>query len=325
MGQAMRPHGQTGDETAEDAKADHSGALRATADRIETLLEASSAGGTAARARAEELVASVSGLYGAGLARVLEILHETGRLDDDVLAAFAGDDLVASLLLVHDLHPYDVETRVRQALDTVRPYLGSHGGDVELLGVDDEGVVRLRLLGSCDGCPSSSVTLQLAVEGAVEAAAPEMSRIEVETSQPAAANASPVISLNSLRSRLDTPTDSGPATWMPVPELDTLRPGEVAGFEVVGVRVCACRIGSEVFCFRDRCGHCGESLAGSVVERRLGDPVGTGVLRCANCHAHFAVRQAGAGLDDNSEHLEPLPVLVRAGTLSIAVPAAVAQ
>jgi Fe-S cluster biogenesis protein NfuA/nitrite reductase/ring-hydroxylating ferredoxin subunit len=321
MGQALRPHGATG-EAREDAEPDPANALRATADRIETLLDASSANGTAARSRAEELVACVSGLYGAGLAQVLEILRDTGRLDDEVLAAFARDDLVASLLLVHDLHPYDVETRVRHALDTVRPYLGSHGGDVELLGVDD-GVVRLRLLGSCDGCPSSSVTLQLAVEGAVQAAAPEVSRIEVQASEPAAAKAGPVISLDSLRSRLDPPADLGPATWLPVPELDTLGPGEVAGFEVAGVGVCACRLGSDVYCFRDRCGHCGQSLAGSVVERRLGDPVGTGVLRCASCRAHFAVRQAGAGLDDATEHLEPLPVLVRAGTLSIAVPAGV--
>ncbi len=82
---------------------------------------------------------------------------------------------------MHGLHPYPVETRVEAALARVRPYLGSHGGDVELLGVDEAGVVRLRLLGSCDGCPSSAVTLQLAVEGAVEDAAPEIRGIEVET------------------------------------------------------------------------------------------------------------------------------------------------
>ena len=62
---------------------------------------------------------------------------------------------MAGLLLVHGLHPYDVQTRVARALDSVRPYLGSHGGDVELLGVDAEGVVTLRMLGNCDGCPSS--------------------------------------------------------------------------------------------------------------------------------------------------------------------------
>ena len=87
-----------------------------------------------ARERAEELVRQVTDLYGAGLERILEILDEPGKLDDATLAALAADDLVASLLLVHGLHPHDVETRVAAALDGVRPYLGSHGGDVELLG-----------------------------------------------------------------------------------------------------------------------------------------------------------------------------------------------
>ncbi|MEN3263207.1 MAG: hypothetical protein V7646_101 [Pseudonocardia sp.] len=304
--------------------------LRATGDRIESLLEASAAGGTAARARAEELVGCVTDLYGAGLGRILEILAESGHLDDELLERLTGDDMVASLLLVHDLHPYDVETRVRQALDTVRPYLGSHGGDVELLDVSDAGVVRLRLLGSCDGCPSSSVTLQLAVEGAVEAAAPEMTRIEVETSQSGAASGEPVgplISVDSLFSHVAPPVDavSGSGTWVAVPALDSLTPGELAGFEVAGLGICACRIGREVFCFRDRCAHCGQSLAGGVVERRPGDPIGSGILRCAKCRSHYDVRRAGAGLDNADEHLEPLPVLVRGGTTSIAVPSAVAS
>ena len=98
--------------------------------------------------------------------------------DPDLADRFAADDLVASLLLVHGLHPHDVERRVSDALDSVRPYLGSHGGDVSLLGVDDD-VVRLQFQGSCKSCPSSSVTLELAVEDAVRAAAPEISSIEV--------------------------------------------------------------------------------------------------------------------------------------------------
>jgi Fe-S cluster biogenesis protein NfuA/nitrite reductase/ring-hydroxylating ferredoxin subunit len=225
--------------------------------------------------------------------------------------------LVAGLLLVHDLHPYDARTRVARALESVRPYLGSHGGDVELAGIDEDAdglVVRLRLLGSCDGCPSSSVTLELAVESAVQTAAPEVSRIEV--SSPAAA--APLISLDSLRARLDGP-DSG--TWVAVPELASVAPGEVAGFTLGGVQVCACRVGSGAYCFRDECGACGRGLAGAVVERRLGDPVGTIVLRCPHCRAHFDIRHAGAGLDGTDAHLTPLPILTRDGVLSVAVPA----
>src|SRR5512132_3353822 len=126
------------------------GDFRAVGERINALLDASASGGGVAKERAEELV------------RLRSILYALGRLDDEALAAVAADDLVSSLLLVHDLHPYDIVTRVEQALDNVRPYLGSHGGDVELLSVSED-VVRLRLLGSCDGCPSSSVTLKLAV------------------------------------------------------------------------------------------------------------------------------------------------------------------
>ena len=80
---------------------------------------------------------------------------------------------------MHGLHPHGVGTRVEAALESVRPYLGTHGGDVELVGVSDEGVVRLRLLGSCDGCPSSSVDAGAGRGGGVEAAAPEVRSIEV--------------------------------------------------------------------------------------------------------------------------------------------------
>ncbi len=79
-----------------------------------------------------------------------------------MLAAVADDPQVEGLLLLHDLHPLDVDARIQRALDRVRPYLGSHAGGVEYLGVTD-GVARLRLEGSCHGCPSSTVTVQLAI------------------------------------------------------------------------------------------------------------------------------------------------------------------
>jgi Fe-S cluster biogenesis protein NfuA len=117
--------------------------------------------------KATAAVQAVVELYGEGLARIIAGVDPV------------EDELVSHLLLVHDLHPVDVETRIRKALDDVRPYLGSHGGDIELLQVED-GVARLRLGGTCNGCPSSRVTLQNAVEEAVLRAAPEVERIEAE-------------------------------------------------------------------------------------------------------------------------------------------------
>jgi Fe-S cluster biogenesis protein NfuA len=127
---------------------------------------------------AEELLRLVSDLYGGGLARMVEIAQARAP---DLIADFTADELVASLLLVQGLHPDSLDVRVEGALESVRPFLARHGGDVELLAIDDAlGAVKLRLLGNCDGCPSSAATLQGAVEAAILEAAPEVTRIVVE-------------------------------------------------------------------------------------------------------------------------------------------------
>jgi Fe-S cluster biogenesis protein NfuA len=140
-----------------------------TAERVAHLLD--QLGGDP---RAEELVRCLVDLYGAGLSRIAELVGP------QTLRGLADDPLVASLLLVHDLHPLDADTRVQRALDRVRPYLGSHAGGVEYLGIDSGGVVRLRLQGTCHGCPSSTVTVRQAIEQAVRDAVPEATGIDVE-------------------------------------------------------------------------------------------------------------------------------------------------
>src|SRR5277367_6740499 len=264
---------------------------RSAGDRIQTLLDAMSVGGTVARERAEQLVREVVELYGAGLARIVATIGD--QADAGMLSHLAADDLVASLLLVHGLHPHDVHRRVSDALDQVRPYLGSHGGDVHLLDIVGD-TVQLQFAGSCKSCPSSAVTLELAVEDAIRAAAPEISSIELVTPEASAA----VIPAESLLAQVHSRAqpNSG-ATWHQVPDLADLAAGEVGGFSVAAVVV----------------------LAGRALHRRAagGDPV----LRCPRCHAHFDVVHAGAGLDDGAAcHLDPIPLLLRDGVLSLAVP-----
>jgi Fe-S cluster biogenesis protein NfuA/nitrite reductase/ring-hydroxylating ferredoxin subunit len=292
-----------------------------TGERIELLLEASTAAGPLARERAEELVRLVVELYGAGLERVLDLTHESGALDDDLLAALAGDELVSSLLLVHGLHPYSVQERVECALDDVRPYLGSHGGDVRLLEVSDEGVVRLQLLGSCDGCASSAVTLELAVEDAIRAAAPEIVRIDVEE----AAKQEPthgIISVESLSSRLRAAEPSGGVSWTAVLPIDEIAVGGVHLSSVGDLDVVLCRLLSGVYAYRDCCPGCGVSFEGAGLQRSPAAP-GSGVLTCRGCGAHFDVRNAGVDLEVPDRHLEPVPLLERDGVVQLAVRAAV--
>ena len=147
--------------------------------RMETLLgEIEALNDPNARAKAAEVVQVLLELSGEGLARVMEVVAE-GEERERVFEALADDELVSHLLLLHGLHPLDVETRVVRALEEVRPYLHSHGGNVELLGIEG-GVVRVRLEGSCDGCPSSAVTLKLAIEEAIQKAAPDLEGVEAE-------------------------------------------------------------------------------------------------------------------------------------------------
>jgi Fe-S cluster biogenesis protein NfuA len=156
--------------------------LRAVGDRIEAVVDQlRSSADPRLWELIEEALGLVTELYGGGLARVLDLV------DEEAKARLATDELVGSLLILHDLHPMTLEDRVRAALDEVRPYLGSHGGDVEVLGVDAAaGVLHLKMLGACDGCPSSAVTLQMAVREAIAGAAPEIVDITVEEATPVA-------------------------------------------------------------------------------------------------------------------------------------------
>ncbi len=256
---------------------------RAAGDRIQALLDASTAGGPAARERAEQLVREVTDLYGASLERMMRLAVAA---KPELAQAFADDNLVASLLLVHNLHPHDATRRVSDALDSVRPYLGSHGGDVHLIEVAD-GVVTLQFSGSCRSCPSSSVTLELAVEDAVRAAAPEIESIEVVAAEQ---NSASVIAPDSLLSRLHSNGHAKPV-WHQVPDVADLAPGEVGGFRVDGTVVMACRVDDALFAYLDRCGNCGESLAGAVLHKVIGS--NAPVLRCPRMSRAFRRRPRG--------------------------------
>jgi Fe-S cluster biogenesis protein NfuA len=158
-----------------------------------------------AREQARELVQTLLDFHGAAVSKLLDRIAALGEPGQTLIASLADDESVSSLLLLYGLHPLDLETRVSQALDQVRPYLRTHKGDVELLGVFD-GVVRLRMQGSCHGCPSSALTLKNAIEEAIYAAAPDVGAIEVEGVVEPHAHASPLLPIVTLDPPLTTRT-----------------------------------------------------------------------------------------------------------------------
>ena len=153
-------------------------------ERVEALLaELGSQAGPQVAATAEELVSCLVELYGAGLAQIVKIIGEDAEENGSgqrLMGKLAGDPLVESLLLLHDLHPLPVADRVRRAIEAVMPQLGAHAGQVEFRGVDETGVIRLSLERGGHGCQSSSGAVAEAIEQAVADAAPETAGVDIE-------------------------------------------------------------------------------------------------------------------------------------------------
>jgi nitrite reductase/ring-hydroxylating ferredoxin subunit len=167
------------------------------------------------------------------------------------------------------------------------------------------------------------------VEGAIEAAAPEIVRIDVDTGEQTPTASGPVIAVDALWSHVDQAPPQGHApaldlghgsTWQAIAGLADLPDGEVAGFLVGQAPLIGCRVGSDFYAFLDRCGRCSAGLAGASLGRLLGGAAGDAALRCATCGAHFAVRRAGACLEQPELHLDPLPLLVSQGVATVALP-----
>lgn len=275
----------------------------------------------ALQATAKELVQLLMEFHGEGIQRMLEILHDSPNSDPSIIDALGRDDLVRALLLLYGLHPDSLESRVVQALEKTRPYLKSHGGNVTLVGMEESGAVTLRLEGNCHGCPSSSATLKLAVEEAIYEAAPDVTAINVQGSiqeKPPAGGFVPIANLQGHNGKKQG-SDSALAEvgWEDVLGLEAIPSGALRTEQVAGRDILFCRLEETLYAYSNTCPGCGQPLAGGGLE-------GT-VLACPICSQHYDVVRAGRGVDIDTIHLEPFPLLAENGRVRVALPLAKAQ
>lgn len=265
------------------------------------------------QASVEELIQLLLELHGTGLERMLDIIWETGEAGERIIHRdLSGDELVSNLLLLHNLHPHSLEDRIQQALDKVRPYLRSHGGNVEVVDIQD-GTVRLRLQGSCQSCPASAMTLKYAVEDAIYKVAPdvvEVVAVGVEERPPTTG----FIPLEQLLT-VNGGSTNGPSersNWHDVNGLTPLHERDIRSGEVAGHAVLLCRLGENIYAYGNACPHCGQGLGAAGLE-------GT-TLICPNCGQSYDLIRAGRGLSKPDLHLQPFPLLVEEGQVKVALP-----
>ncbi len=202
---------------------------------------------------------------------------EAGADGERIAASLAEDELVATLLLIHDLHPVPLEQRVQDALDSVRPYMESHGGNVELLSLE-RGVARIHLRGSCSDCSASSVTLELAIKQALEEAAPDLEGPGgrgYDRARAPARHGLPVVM-------------SGPAPaplWLDVESVASLADGSLAAVSVAGSDLVVANVDGSLLAYRDRCASCGAPLHDGLLL--------AGALSCPECARSFFLPTRG--------------------------------
>jgi Fe-S cluster biogenesis protein NfuA len=135
-----------------------------------------------ARAMAKELLESLMALHGGALERMMEIAAESGESGESIIRKCGADELVSSVLLLYGLHPENLHTRVSRALEKTRHFLESHSANAELLSIEEDGTITLRLemKSSGSGCGSSGALVKSTLETAVQNAAPDAASIVVE-------------------------------------------------------------------------------------------------------------------------------------------------
>ncbi|MGH2914161.1 MAG: NifU family protein [Solirubrobacteraceae bacterium] len=244
---------------------------------------------------ADELVAAVVRLYGQGLERVIGGVRAQGG--DELACSLATDPLVCMLLLIHDLHPVGLQTRVQTALDSVSPYMESHGGSVRLLSLDGDGVATIELRGSCSDCSASSVTLELAIKQALEEHAPDLAELVVQGARPPG---------------VEPVTPAVDAAWY---ELDgaiaRLGEGALATLVVAQRPLLVANVDGTLLAYEDRCAGCGSALGGGELS--------TGTLVCPDCRRSFHLPRAGRSLDSDGLALAPVPLLRDNGSVRVAL------
>ena len=254
-----------------------------------------------ARGVAEDMVGAMLELYGEGLERIVQALDAAPGVRD----ALAQDGVVASLLLIHGLFPVPLAERVEAALVSVRPYMQSHGGGVDLVRIEDD-VAHLRLHGSCDGCPASASTMELAIREALEEAAPDLAGFEVEgVVEPKLPGRQPKKLLP-----LAGQTASGHPTWVALAGVAGLEIGALMQAQVGVVPLVVANVGGTLLAYRNACTGCGAPLHRAELDG--------GLLTCPGCRRQFELALAGRAVGEDIQ-LQPVPLLEEGDQVRVAV------
>ena len=232
---------------------------------------------------------------------LLELIDAVHRPALELIAAGDHDHPVArALLAMYDLAPVGDRVQVEEALDEIRPYINSHGGEVELLDVQD-GSVHLRLSGSCHGCAGSAMTLRRGIEEVLRERYPGFREVVAHEPEGGPSPGPQLLQIEGLKRPV----------FAEVAAAGDLRPGESQAVEVDGVPVLLLNVGGEVYAFRNGCPVDGLPLEGG---RLSGE-----VLVCPWHNCAYDARSGKRVDEPGQPGLAVVPIAMQDGAVKVAV------
>lgn len=271
--------------------------LQDLAKRVDTAVEAVRDLKGEPREKALAMKTAIEEFHKNGLTQVIQLLKADPR-GKELLFDMIDQPEIYAMLSMHGLIRPDLTTRVRRVIENVRPYMQSHGGDVELLEVTNDSV-RLRLAGACNGCSMSALTLRNGVEDALRENVPEIIHIEVVPNEPTPA----LIPVESL-------FGGEQKGWIPGPAAEELQEGKPYRIEGESNGILLLRMGNQIQAFRNACAHMALPLDGGMVD------VEAGTITCP-WHGFRFDGRTGECLTAPHAQLEIIPLRIEAGVIYV--------
>ncbi|MGH3794544.1 MAG: NifU family protein [Pseudonocardiaceae bacterium] len=260
-----------------------------------------------AKETAEEVKAAVEAVHRAGLVTIVRRMRQDPRARE-LLFELVDDPIVHLLLSLHGIVRPDVMTEAERVLDGVRPSLQSHGGDVELVLVE-EGVAYVRLHGACNGCSMASRTMRSGVEEALVSNIPTITSVEVLPNEPSPT----LIPLDAVGAGPNRRADG----WVRTNPVEEVPDGEITLMELVTgdgkeTEVIVVRLGGQLIAYLNVCAHQGLPLDAAILDTEAG------TLTCP-WHGYCFDATSGECMSAPGAQLEQLPLRVDDGHLWIRV------
>jgi nitrite reductase/ring-hydroxylating ferredoxin subunit/Fe-S cluster biogenesis protein NfuA len=270
--------------------------------RVDDAVKGIGALDAASRAVAEELKAAIEAVHRAGLVTIVRRMRADER-SREVLFELVDDPVVRLLLSLHGIIRPDPMTEAGTVLRAVRPQLQGHGGDVELVRIED-GTAFVRLHGACNGCSMSSVTLRNLVESALVEGVASIGRVEVLPAE----RAETLIPTESLFASVRAPDEN----WSRAGHAEDLTSRELTAIELGSSQVLIVNLSGELTAYVNECAHEALPLDNAVLD------TSNGTLTCP-WHGFCYDAQSGECLSAPGAQLEQLPLRVDDGDVWVRV------